>query len=71
MGNFALAHSRIRILVLAIAIFMLIFGARLVQVQALEAGDYRLRAVNEMENTRSLLAPRGEITNFGFKCGRR
>jgi len=63
MGNFALAHSRIRLLVLVITIFMLLFGVRLVQVQALQAGDYRLRAVNEMENTRSLLAPRGEITD--------
>lgn len=63
MGNFALAHSRIRLLVLVFTIFMLVFGVRLVQVQALQAGDYRLRAVNEMENTRSLLAPRGEITD--------
>ncbi len=63
MGNFALAHGRIRLLVLLITVFMLLFGVRLVQVQALQAGDYRLRAVNEMENTRSLLAPRGEITD--------
>ena len=63
MGNFALAHGRIRLLVLVITVFMLLFGVRLVQVQALQAGDYRLRAVNEMENTRSLLAPRGEITD--------
>ncbi|MBF8252009.1 MAG: cell division protein FtsI (penicillin-binding protein 3) [Actinobacteria bacterium] len=63
MGNFALAHSRIRLLVLVITVFMLLFGVRLVQVQALQAEDYRLRAVNEMENTRSLLAPRGEITD--------
>ncbi|MDO8646720.1 MAG: hypothetical protein Q7R42_09125, partial [Candidatus Planktophila sp.] len=63
MGNFALAHGRIRLLVLLITVFMLLFGVRLVQVQALQAGDYRLRAVNEMENTRSLLAPRGDITD--------
>jgi cell division protein FtsI (penicillin-binding protein 3) len=63
MGNFALARSRIRLLVLLITVFMLLFGVRLVQVQALQAGDYQLRAVNEMENTRSLLAPRGEITD--------
>ena len=63
MGNFALAHSRIRLLVLLITVFMLVFGVRLVQVQALQAEDYRLRAVNEMENTRSLLAPRGAITD--------
>ena len=64
MGNFALAHNRIRILVLLIAVAMLLFGVRLVQVQAIQAGDYRMRAVNEMENTRSLPAPRGEITDI-------
>ena len=64
MGNFALAHNRIRFLVLVIAIAILLFGVRLVQVQAVQAGDYRLRAVNEMENTRSLPAPRGAITDM-------
>jgi len=29
-----------------------------------QAGDYRMRAVNEMENTKSLPAPRGEITDI-------
>ena len=64
MGNFALAHNRIRFLVLVIAVAILLFGVRLVQVQAVQAGDYRLRAVNEMENTRSLPAPRGAITDM-------
>jgi cell division protein FtsI (penicillin-binding protein 3) len=43
---------------------MFVFGLRLVQVQAVQAGDYRMRAVNEMENTKSLPAPRGEITDI-------
>lgn len=63
MGNFAIAHNRIRYLVLAIALVMFLFGIRLVQVQAVQAGDYRLRAVSEMKNTRVLPAPRGEITD--------
>ena len=63
MGNFALAHNRIRLLVLAIAVVMFLFGVRLVQVQAVQAADYRLRAVNEMENTSKLPAPRGQITD--------
>ena len=63
MGNFALAHNRIRLLVLAIAVVMFLFGIRLVQVQAVQAADYRLRAVNEMENTSKLPAPRGQITD--------
>ncbi len=63
MGNFALAHNRIRLLILLVAVAMFVFGLRLVQVQAVQAGDYRARAATEMENTRSLLAPRGEITD--------
>jgi hypothetical protein len=49
MGNFSLAHKRIRGLVLILAVVMFLFGVRLVQVQALQAGQYRERAVNEME----------------------
>ena len=63
MGNFALAHNRIRFLILVFAVAMLLFTFRLIQVQAVQAGDYRLRAVNEMENTRNLPAPRGAITD--------
>jgi cell division protein FtsI (penicillin-binding protein 3) len=43
---------------------MFMFGLRLVQVQAVQAGDYRERAVNEMEKVRTLKAPRGEITDI-------
>jgi cell division protein FtsI (penicillin-binding protein 3) len=64
MGNFSLAHKRIRGLVLILALVMFMFGLRLVQVQALQAGDYRERAVNEMEKVRTLQAPRGDITDI-------
>jgi cell division protein FtsI (penicillin-binding protein 3) len=64
MGNFSLAHKRIRGLVLILAVVMFMFGLRLVQVQALQAGDYRERAVNEMEKVRTLQAPRGDITDI-------
>jgi cell division protein FtsI (penicillin-binding protein 3) len=64
MGNFSLAHSRIRLLVLFLAVVMFLFGVRLVQVQAVQAGDYRQRAVNEMEKVRTLQAPRGDITDI-------
>jgi cell division protein FtsI (penicillin-binding protein 3) len=43
---------------------MFLFGLRLVQVQALQANDYRARAVNEMERVKTLQAPRGEITDI-------
>ena len=64
MGNFSLAHKKIRGLVLILALVMFMFGLRLVQVQALQAGDYRERAVNEMEKVRTLQAPRGDITDI-------
>jgi cell division protein FtsI (penicillin-binding protein 3) len=64
MGNFSLAHNRIRMLIFIVALAMFLFGLRLVQVQAVQAGDYRMRAVSEMENTKSLTAPRGEITDI-------
>lgn len=43
---------------------MFMFGLRLVQVQAVQAGEYRERAVNEMEKVKTLQAPRGEITDI-------
>jgi len=46
------------------AVIMFSFGLRLVQVQALQANDYRARAVNEMEKVRTLQAPRGDITDI-------
>jgi len=64
MGNFSIAHQRIRVLVVILAVVMFMFGLRLVQVQALQAGDYRERAVNEMEKVRTLQAPRGDITDI-------
>ena len=63
MANFLIAHNRIRALIFILALAMFVFGVRLVQVQAVQAGDYRMRAVNEMENSKSLSAPRGEITD--------
>ena len=46
------------------AVIMFFFGLRLVQVQALQANDYRSRAVNEMEKVKTLQAPRGDITDI-------
>ena len=64
MGNFSLAHNRIRALIFMMAVILFLFGLRLVQVQALQANDYRARAVNEMEKVRTLQAPRGDITDI-------
>jgi cell division protein FtsI (penicillin-binding protein 3) len=64
MGNFSLTHNRIRALIFMMAVIMFLFGLRLVQVQALQANDYRSRAFNEMEKVKTLQAPRGEITDI-------
>jgi len=63
MGNFSLTQHRIRSLIFVLAVFFVLFCVRLVQVQAIQAGEYRNRAVNEMENTKVLQAPRGSITD--------
>ena len=64
MGNFNLAHSRIRTLVLFMAFIIFLFGVRLIQIQAIQAGDYRSKAFNEMEKVSTLQAPRGDITDI-------
>jgi len=64
MGNFNLAHSRIRTLVLFMAFIFFLFGLRLIQIQAIQAGDYRSKAFNEMEKVSTLQAPRGDITDI-------
>jgi cell division protein FtsI (penicillin-binding protein 3) len=64
MGNFSLTHNRIRALIFMTAVIMFLFGLRLVQVQAVQANDYRARAVNEMEKVKTLQAPRGDITDI-------
>ncbi len=63
MGNFSLAQKRIRSLIFVLALVLALFCVRLVQVQAIQAGEYRNRAINEMENTKILPAPRGTITD--------
>ncbi len=55
--------KRIRFLVGGFLFIFLIFGARLVDVQAVQASGYAKRAVNEMVNRSVWLAPRGTITD--------
>jgi cell division protein FtsI (penicillin-binding protein 3) len=64
VGNLNLAASRIKVLVIFILIFFLFFAARLIQIQAIQASDYRSKAANEMESTRAIPAARGEITDI-------
>jgi cell division protein FtsI (penicillin-binding protein 3) len=64
MGNLNLAHKRIKVLILLMACIFLFFAARLIQVQAIQASEYQLKASNEMQSTREIPAPRGEITDI-------
>ncbi len=55
--------KRIRYLVGGFLFIFLIFGARLIDVQAVQASGYAKRATNEMVNRSVWLAPRGTITD--------
>ncbi len=64
MGNLALVKSRIQIMVLCmVAVFGLLAG-QLIRVQVIQANHYQNKAANEMESTRVIPAPRGEITDI-------
>ena len=63
MGDLGLAKSRIRILALVFTIALALLSLQLFRVQIFEAANYKLRAVDEMETTRTVQAPRGDITD--------
>ncbi|CAN2193964.1 FtsI Cell division protein FtsI/penicillin-binding protein 2 [Candidatus Nanopelagicaceae bacterium] len=64
VGNLNLSASRMRILLIFILTFFLLFTFRLIQIQGIQAGEYRNKAANEMESTRAIPAARGEITDI-------
>ena len=64
MGNLLLAKSRIQTLAFAFIVILSLFTVQLVRVQIIEAGNYKLRAIDEMETTRIVQAPRGSITDI-------
>ena len=64
MSETHLTSKRIRQLVTASAAIFLLFGLRLVDVQAVQAGGYTARANSELLNSSILLAPRGTITDI-------
>ena len=63
MGNLRLAHSRIAILVTVIFGVLILLAIQLIRVQVVQASDYQAKAANEMQSTRVIPAPRGEITD--------
>jgi len=64
MGDLLLSKSRIKILILGVFIIFFLLALQLVRVQVIQASDYRSKAANEMELTRTTPAPRGEITDI-------
>ncbi|CAB4331056.1 MAG: penicillin-binding protein 2 [Actinobacteria bacterium] len=63
MGNLLLSKSRIAILFTVILGILTIFACQLIRVQIIQASEYQLKASNEMQSTRVIQAPRGEITD--------
>jgi cell division protein FtsI (penicillin-binding protein 3) len=64
MGNLLLAKSRIQVLAFGFLVVLLLMSLQLFRVQIFEAGNYKLRAIDEMETTRTVQAPRGDITDI-------
>jgi len=64
VGNLNLAKKRIIVLTIFALSFMMLFAFRLIQVQIIQAGNYKVRAIDEMQNTRSIPAKRGDITDI-------
>ena len=63
MGDLNLSHSRIKILAFAFIVVLSLFTIQLVRVQIVEAANYKIRALDEMETTRTIQAPRGDVTD--------
>ncbi|MFA5918872.1 MAG: penicillin-binding protein 2 [Candidatus Nanopelagicaceae bacterium] len=64
MGNFSLSRSRIGILIVITLGFLTLFTLRLVDIQAVQADAYALRAAEEMSTISIMPAPRGTITDI-------
>lgn len=64
MGNFSLSRSRIGILIVITLVFLTLFTLRLVDIQAVHADAYALRAAKEMSTISIMPAPRGTITDI-------
>ena len=63
MNEKAVFQKRIYSLIAIAVVIFLIFGIRLIDVQAVQAKGFAQRATNEMWNSSTLLAPRGTISD--------
>lgn len=64
MADFSLSRSRIGTLLFSVIFILLLLAFRLVDIQAVEARSYALRAANEMSTISTMPAPRGPITDI-------
>jgi cell division protein FtsI (penicillin-binding protein 3) len=64
MADFSLSRSRIGILLISILVFLGLLAFRLVDIQAVQAHTYAVRAANEMSTISIMPAPRGAITDI-------
>jgi cell division protein FtsI (penicillin-binding protein 3) len=63
VGDLTLSQSRIKMLAFAFIVILSLLSLQLFRVQIIEAGNYKIRALDEMETTRIIQAPRGDITD--------
>jgi cell division protein FtsI (penicillin-binding protein 3) len=63
VGDLTLSQSRIKILAFSFIVILSLLSLQLFRVQIVEAGNYKIRALDEMETTRTIQAPRGDITD--------
>lgn len=63
MADFSLSRSRIGTLLFSVLFILGLLAFRLVDIQAVEAHTYALRAANEMSTISTMPAPRGSITD--------
>lgn len=64
MGDLLLSKARIKALILFAVVLFSLLAAQLVRVQVIQAAEYRSKASNEMQLTRTIPAPRGDITDI-------
>lgn len=64
MADFSLSRSRIGILLFSVLFFLGLLALRLVDIQAVQAHTYAVRAANEMSTISIMPAPRGAITDI-------
>lgn len=64
MADFSLSRSRIGILLFSVLFFLGLLAFRLVDIQAVQAHTYAVRAANEMSTISIMPAPRGAITDI-------